>query len=187
MARVKREVRLSGVFPAAITPHHPKTFEADFTGTLELIRKPTLRGEAELTWRFGLLLGAANLMFWPVFAASGLVPVGIATASLKPSTARKPAIESQPVASEVEIKKVAALGLIAVSLREHLDEHAVMRGCHASEFLQRCGGILISTGIGYPHPDESDQSSLLAKGGQPPKQRVLSLTQGREVNEKRPG
>jgi hypothetical protein len=26
-----------------------------------------------------LLLGAANLMFWPVFAASGLVPVGIAT------------------------------------------------------------------------------------------------------------
>jgi lipopolysaccharide export system permease protein len=32
------------------------------TGTLELITKPTARGEAELTWRFGLLLGAANLM-----------------------------------------------------------------------------------------------------------------------------
>jgi lipopolysaccharide export system permease protein len=32
------------------------------TGTLELIRQPTPRGEAELTWRFGLLLGAANLM-----------------------------------------------------------------------------------------------------------------------------
>ncbi len=32
------------------------------TGTLELIAQPTARGEAELTWRFGLLLGAANLM-----------------------------------------------------------------------------------------------------------------------------
>jgi lipopolysaccharide export system permease protein len=32
------------------------------TGTLELITQPTARGEAELTWRFGLLLGAANLM-----------------------------------------------------------------------------------------------------------------------------
>jgi lipopolysaccharide export system permease protein len=32
------------------------------TGTLELITRPTARGEAELTWRFGLLLGAANLM-----------------------------------------------------------------------------------------------------------------------------
>ena len=32
------------------------------TGTLDLIAKPTLRGEGELTWRFGMLLGAANLM-----------------------------------------------------------------------------------------------------------------------------
>ena len=32
------------------------------TGTLALIRQPTPRGEAELTWRFGLLLGASNLM-----------------------------------------------------------------------------------------------------------------------------
>ena len=32
------------------------------TRTLELIAQPTARGEAELTWRFGLLLGAANLM-----------------------------------------------------------------------------------------------------------------------------
>jgi lipopolysaccharide export system permease protein len=32
------------------------------TGTLELIAQPTARGEAELAWRFGLLLGAANLM-----------------------------------------------------------------------------------------------------------------------------
>jgi lipopolysaccharide export system permease protein len=32
------------------------------TGTLELITRPSARGEAELTWRFGLLLGAANLM-----------------------------------------------------------------------------------------------------------------------------
>ncbi len=32
------------------------------TDTLELIARPTARGEAELTWRFGLLLGAANLM-----------------------------------------------------------------------------------------------------------------------------
>ena len=30
-------------------------------GTLDLIRKPTLRGTAELTWRFGLFIGAANL------------------------------------------------------------------------------------------------------------------------------
>jgi lipopolysaccharide export system permease protein len=29
--------------------------------TMDLIRKPTPRGEAELTWRFGLLLGTANL------------------------------------------------------------------------------------------------------------------------------
>jgi lipopolysaccharide export system permease protein len=32
------------------------------TGTLQLMAQPTARGEAELTWRFGLLLGAANLM-----------------------------------------------------------------------------------------------------------------------------
>jgi lipopolysaccharide export system permease protein len=32
------------------------------TDTLDLIRKPTPRGEGELTWRFGLLLGAANLL-----------------------------------------------------------------------------------------------------------------------------
>jgi lipopolysaccharide export system permease protein len=32
------------------------------TGTLQLIAQPTARGEAELTWRFGLLVGAANLM-----------------------------------------------------------------------------------------------------------------------------
>ena len=32
------------------------------TDTLALIARPTARGEAELTWRFGLLLGAANLM-----------------------------------------------------------------------------------------------------------------------------
>lgn len=30
--------------------------------TIELIRKPTPRNQAELTWRFGLLLGAANLL-----------------------------------------------------------------------------------------------------------------------------
>jgi len=32
------------------------------TDTLDLIRKPTPRGEGELTWRFGLLLGSANLL-----------------------------------------------------------------------------------------------------------------------------
>jgi lipopolysaccharide export system permease protein len=32
------------------------------TGTLALMAGPTPRGEGELTWRFGLLLGAANLM-----------------------------------------------------------------------------------------------------------------------------
>jgi len=95
--------------------------------------------------------------------------------------------ESQSVAGEVEIKKVAALGRLAVSLREHLDERAVSRGCHASEFLQRCGRILVANRIRDPHPDESDQSGLLAKGSQTPKERVLSLCQAREVNEKGPG
>lgn len=32
------------------------------TATLDLIARPTLRNEAELTWRFGLVLGAANLV-----------------------------------------------------------------------------------------------------------------------------
>ena len=32
------------------------------TDTMDLIRKPTLRGEAELTWRFGLILGTTNLL-----------------------------------------------------------------------------------------------------------------------------
>ncbi|HVW11688.1 MAG TPA: dihydrodipicolinate synthase family protein, partial [Bryobacteraceae bacterium] len=37
MAKIAREIRLSGVFPAAITPHHPKTHEADYAGALELV------------------------------------------------------------------------------------------------------------------------------------------------------
>jgi 4-hydroxy-tetrahydrodipicolinate synthase len=37
MARTARQIRLSGVFPAAITPHHPKTHEADYAGALELV------------------------------------------------------------------------------------------------------------------------------------------------------
>ena len=37
MARAARQIRLSGVFPSAITPHHAKTREADFAGALELI------------------------------------------------------------------------------------------------------------------------------------------------------
>lgn len=37
MARAARQIRLSGVFPAAITPHHPKTHEADYAGALELV------------------------------------------------------------------------------------------------------------------------------------------------------
>ncbi len=37
MARVARQIRLSGIFPAAITPHHPKTREADYSGALELV------------------------------------------------------------------------------------------------------------------------------------------------------
>jgi hypothetical protein len=95
--------------------------------------------------------------------------------------------ESQSVASEVEVKEVAALGRLAVSLREHLDEHAAMHRRHASEFLQRSGPILVSNRICDPHPDKSDQCGLLAKGSQTPKECVLSLCQGREVNKKRPG
>ena len=37
MARAARQIRLSGVFPAAITPHHPQTREADYSGALELV------------------------------------------------------------------------------------------------------------------------------------------------------
>jgi len=37
MARVARQIRLSGIFPSAITPHHPKTREADYSGALELV------------------------------------------------------------------------------------------------------------------------------------------------------
>ncbi len=37
MGKQAREIRLSGIFPAAITPHHPKTREADYSGALELI------------------------------------------------------------------------------------------------------------------------------------------------------
>lgn len=37
MARAKAELRLRGVFPAAITPHRPGTWEPDFTAALELM------------------------------------------------------------------------------------------------------------------------------------------------------
>ena len=95
--------------------------------------------------------------------------------------------ESQPVAGEVKEEEVAALGLLAVSLREHLDERAVVGGCHASELLESCGRILIAIRIGDPHPDESEQGGLLVKGSQTLQERVLSLRQGLEVNEKGPG
>jgi lipopolysaccharide export system permease protein len=38
--------------------------------TIELIRRPTARNQAELTWRFGLLLGAANLLLLGIGLAS---------------------------------------------------------------------------------------------------------------------
>ena len=38
--------------------------------TIELIRKPTPRNQAELVWRFGLLLGAANLLLLGVGLAA---------------------------------------------------------------------------------------------------------------------
>src|SRR3954471_22546413 len=44
MARVAREIRLSGVFPAAITPHDPKTREANYSGALELVDFLTAAG-----------------------------------------------------------------------------------------------------------------------------------------------
>jgi 4-hydroxy-tetrahydrodipicolinate synthase len=44
MARAARQIRLSGVFPAAITPHHPKTREADYSGALELVDFLTAAG-----------------------------------------------------------------------------------------------------------------------------------------------
>ena len=115
---------------------------------------------------------------------SGQLPAGHETAAGQGAHLEA---ESQSIASEVEVKEVAALGLLAVSLGEHFDERAIMRGCHASEFLERCGRILVSIHIGDPHPDESDQSGLLVKGSQSPKEFTLSLCQFREVNEKGPG
>ncbi len=44
MARAARQIRLSGVFPAAITPHHPKTHEADYAAALELVDFLTTAG-----------------------------------------------------------------------------------------------------------------------------------------------
>lgn len=44
MARVARQIHLSGIFPAAITPHHPKTREADYSGALELVDFLTAAG-----------------------------------------------------------------------------------------------------------------------------------------------
>ena len=37
MGKQAREIRLSGIFPDAITPHHPKTREADYSAALDLI------------------------------------------------------------------------------------------------------------------------------------------------------
>lgn len=44
MARVARQIRLSGVFPAAITPYHPKAREADYSAALELVDFLTAAG-----------------------------------------------------------------------------------------------------------------------------------------------
>ena len=44
MARARSEVQLSGVFPAAITPHRPGTWEPDFTAALELMDFLATRG-----------------------------------------------------------------------------------------------------------------------------------------------
>jgi lipopolysaccharide export system permease protein len=38
--------------------------------TVELVRRPTPRNQAELTWRFGLLLGAANLLLLGISLAA---------------------------------------------------------------------------------------------------------------------
>src|SRR5450756_2982834 len=52
--------------------------------------------------------------------------------------------ERQGVASEVEVKEVAAFGLLAEFVREHLDERAFMGGCHESELVERLSLIHIS-------------------------------------------
>jgi 4-hydroxy-tetrahydrodipicolinate synthase len=46
MARPKPEARLAGVFPAAITPHRPGTWEPDFTAALELMDFLAQRGSS---------------------------------------------------------------------------------------------------------------------------------------------
>ena len=44
MARTARKIKLSGIFPAAITPHHPKTHEADYSSALDLVDFLTAAG-----------------------------------------------------------------------------------------------------------------------------------------------
>ena len=83
----------------------------------------------------------------------------------------------------MEVEEVAALGLLAKFVREHLDERAFLCGCHESELVERCGRILVSFWICDPRPDEADQSGLLVNGSQTLKECVLSVCQGLEVNE----
>src|SRR5262249_44798752 len=44
VARAKQAARLAGVFPAAITPHRPGTWEPDFTAALDLMDFLAQRG-----------------------------------------------------------------------------------------------------------------------------------------------
>jgi len=60
------------------------SFEAHGLALILAVLMLLNRGDQGATWNWvaalaHLLLGAANLMFWPVFAQAGLVPVGIAT------------------------------------------------------------------------------------------------------------
>jgi hypothetical protein len=87
----------------------------------------------------------------------------------------------------VEVEEVAARGLLAELLREHLDERAFMGGCHESELVERCGRILASIRFCDPRPDEADQSGLLVNGSQTLKACVLPVCQCVEVNEQGPG
>ncbi len=95
--------------------------------------------------------------------------------------------ESEGVAGEVEVEEVAARGLLAEFVREHLDERAFMGGCQESELVERLGRILVSARICDPRPDEADQSGVLVDGSQTLKECVLSVCQGLEVNEQGPG
>src|ERR1035437_4588864 len=150
-------------------------------------RRRPVPGQRSLSGTAGTCSSASN---WRCFDAS--VSVGLSAefpAGHETATGQRAyqEAERQGVASEVKVEEVAAHGLLAKFVREHLDERAFLGGCHESELVERCGRILVSIRICDSRPDEADQSGLLVNGSQTLKECVLSACQSLEVNEQGPG